>query len=382
VDTLTHGFAGVLLARALPGTEDESLGRAFSRREAWLGFCAAMFPDADALVSPFSPEFYITQHRGLTHSFVLLPLWAVALALVASFRPPAAAGGPGSRARRIFHARLAAVTGVAVLSHVLMDWITSWGTMFFSPLDWSRFALDWVFILDAILTGLLLLGLVGMWVVAARRGLARSRAAARAGLLAATVYVFFCGARHAEADRLLAHLSPAAVARATIPQPGSPDRWLLLADDGASVSASFVDLAKHGAQGARPAGAEELARTGYAGGLTAILEHLGGVYRSRDDLLTRTIPHANGPLAARALEAGVAGVFGRFARFPAAREEKQADGSVRVVLRDVRFGYLAPEVDPFTYVVRYDAAGRLLSAGFPSSRWMRAEAASRVGAVR
>jgi inner membrane protein len=382
VDTLTHGLAGVLLARALPGTGDEALGRAFSRREAWLGFCAAMFPDADALVSPFSPEFYITQHRGLTHSFVLLPVWAVAIALVASFRPPAAAREPGSRARRVFHARLAAVTSVAVLSHVLMDWITSWGTMFFSPLDWSRFALDWVFILDAILTGLLLLGLAGMWTVASRRGLARSRAAARAGLLAATAYVFFCGARHAEADRLLARLSPAAAARATIPQPGSPDRWLLLAGDGTSVSASFVDLAKHGVEGARAAGAEELASTGYAGGLSAILEHLGGVYRSRDDLLTRAIPRANGPFAERTLETGVAGVFGRFARFPAAREEKQADGSVRVVLRDVRFGYLAPEVDPFTYVVRYDAAGRLLSAGFPSGRWMRGEAASGVGAAR
>jgi inner membrane protein len=382
VDTLTHGFAGVLLARALPGTKDESLGRAFSRREAWLGFCAAMFPDADALVSPFSPEFYITQHRGLTHSFVLLPVWAVAIALVASIRPPAAAGEPGSRARRVFHARLAFVTGIAVLSHVLMDWITSWGTMFFSPLDWSRFALDWVFILDAILTGLLLLGLAGMWVVAARRGLARSRAAARAGLLAATAYVFFCGARHAEAGRLLARLAPSPVSRAAIPQPGSPDRWLLLADDGTNVSASFVDLGKHGREGTRAAGSEELARTGYAGGLTAILEHLGGVYRSRDDLLTRVIPRANGPFAERTLETGVAGVFGRFARFPAAREEKQADGSVRVVLRDVRFGYLAPEVDPFTYVVRYDAAGRLLSAGFPSGRWMRGEAGSGVGAAR
>jgi hypothetical protein len=94
------------------------------------------------------------------------------------------------------------------------------------------------------------------------------------------------------------------------------------------------------------------------------------------------IPCANGPFAARTLEKGVAGVFGRFARFPAAREEAERDGTVRVVLRDVRFGYLAPEVDPFTYVVRYDAAGRLLSAGFPSGRWMRGEAASGVGATR
>jgi hypothetical protein len=221
-----------------------------------------------------------------------------------------------------------------------------------------------------------------MWAVGSRRSLARSRAAARAGLLAATAYVFFCGVKHAEAAHLVARLSPDSAARAAIPQFGSPDRWLLLADDGTSVSASFVDLGKHGIEGARAAGAEELARTGYAGGMTALLEHLGGVYRSRDDILTRVIPHANGRFAERTLEAGASGVFGRFARFPAAREEAQAGGGVRVVLRDVRFGYLAPEVDPFTYVVRYDSAGRLLSAGFPSGRWTRSETATGVGAAR
>ena len=262
-----------------------------------------------------------------------------------------------------------------------MDWITSWGTMFFSPFDWSRYTLDWVFILDAALTGILVLGLAGMWAVAARRGLARSRVAARAGLVAATAYVLFCGIRHAEAERLLARLSPRTGPHAAIPQPGSPDRWLLLADDGTNVAASFVDLGKRGVEGARAAPSEELARTGYAGGLKALFEHLGGVYRSRDDLLTRVIPRANGPYAERTLETGVAGVFGRFARFPAARETVQGDGSVRVVLRDVRFGYLSQEVDPFTYVVRYDAAGRLLASGFPSGRWMRSEA-SGVGAAR
>jgi inner membrane protein len=381
VDTLTHGFAGALLARALPGTGDEALDRALARRETWLGFCAAMLPDADVLVSPFSPAFYITQHRALTHSFVLLPLWALLFAWVASLRPPAAAGPPGSRGRRLFAVRLVAVAGLAVLSHILMDWMTSWGTMFFAPLDWSRYALDWVFILDAALTGVLLLGLAGAR-FAGRRGLARSRIAARAGLSAATAYILFCGMRHAEAGRLVARLAPGAAACAAIPQPGSPDRWLLLSDDGAAVSASFVDLGKSGPEGARSPGSEELAQTGYAGGLRALLSHLPGVYRSRDDLLTRVIPKANGPLAARTLEEGAGGVFGRFARFPAARETPLARGGVRVVLRDVRFGYLSPEVDPFTYVVTYDGAGRLVAAGFPSGRWMRGGTATGVGATR
>ncbi len=210
MDTLTHGLAGALLARALPGTGDAARDRAFARREAWLGFCAAMFPDADALVSPFSPEFYITQHRGLTHSFVLLPVWALVLAAAASLRPPAAAGPPGGPGRRIFRASPPRRLGRR------------------RPLARPD-GLDHVVGNDVLLAARLValrarLGLhprrgphgrpparasCGMWVVS-RRGLARSRLAARAGLVAATAYVLFCGVRHAEAVRLVARLAPSA----------------------------------------------------------------------------------------------------------------------------------------------------------------------------
>ena len=180
MDTLTHGLAGALLARALPGTGDETLDGAFARREAWLGFCAAMFPDADALVSPFSAEFYITQHRALTHSFPLLPLWALVLAAAASLRPPRRRGPRRqSGAPRSSGRASRSSPASRVLSHILMDWITSWGTMFLSPFDWSRYTLDWVFILDAALSGLLVLGLAGMWAVARAAlpsALARGRA--------------------------------------------------------------------------------------------------------------------------------------------------------------------------------------------------------------
>jgi hypothetical protein len=137
------------------------------------------------------------------------------------------------------------------------------------------------------------------------------------------------------------------------------------------VTAAFVDLGKHGREGARALDAEELARTGFRSGLLNLVRHLGAVYRSRDDLAPRVIGKANGPFAERALESGIAGVFGRFARFPAAREEAKGV-NVEVLLRDVRFGYLSREVDPFTYLVRYSADGTVLFAGFPSSRWAHA----------
>jgi membrane-bound metal-dependent hydrolase YbcI (DUF457 family) len=379
MDTLTHGLAGALLARALPSTGDEALDRTLARREAWVGFAAAMFPDADVLLSPFSAEFYITQHRAFTHSFVTLPAWVVVLTLIASIRLSPALGPPGAPGRRTAVKRLGVVVALGLASHILLDWITSWGTMFLSPISSARFALDWTFILDAALTGLLVLGLVGVRAVS-NRSFPRSRVAARAGLVAVTAYVGFCGIRHAEAVRLGEALAPRATERAAIPQPGSPDRWLLLSDDGPTVTATFVNLGKRGREIA-PKEAVELARTGFRGGVLNLFRNLDGVYRSRDDLAPRVIEKANGPFAKLTLENGVAGVFGRFALFPAAREKVRGD-AVEVLLRDVRFGYLSKEVDPFTYLVRYSLGGRVLSAGFPSSRWSREAAPRAVGAAR
>ncbi len=375
MDTLTHGLAGALLARTLPSTGDETLDRTLARREAWVGFAAAMFPDADVFVSPFSAEFYITQHRALTHSFVTLPVWIVLLTAVASIYLSPALGPPGAAGRRTAVRRLGVVVALALVSHILLDWITSWGTMFLSPISSARFALDWTFILDAALSGLLVLGLAGVRAVS-RRSFPRSRVAARASLLAATAYVGLCAVRHAQAVRLGEALAPRASSRAAIPQPGSPDRWLLLSDDGPAVTATFVDLGKRGREIARPP-EDRRARS-------------HGIPRRRPEPLPpsrRCLPFARRPRAAGhrkgersasrelTLETGIAGVFGRFARFPAAREKLRGD-AVEVLLRDVRFGYLSNEVDPFTYIVRYSLKGRVLSSGFPSSRWSR-EAAPR-----
>ena len=325
-----------------------------------------MFPDGDALLSPLSPDFYITQHRGLSHSFLLLPLWALLLGSIAAFRLPDAP----PRALKEARWRLVLVAGIGVVSHILLDWITSWGTMFFSPVSWRRYALDWVFIIDVALSGILLVGLLGVR-FAARRGDMRSRLAARASLFAASLYIGLCAVKHDDALAMARHMGgPRVASCAAIPQPLSPDRWLLLVDDGRAITASFVDLSKHGHDPAArlsPAALEELAATRH--GLSLLARRLLAHYRSPDDADRRVIPKADGPLASRALADGESGVFGRFARFPAAREEKGPDGATRVVLRDIRFGYLSTAIDPFTYVVWYDRAGRLLSSGFPSERW-------------
>jgi hypothetical protein len=100
----------------------------------------AIFPDSDVLRDFFSSDrlLIITWHRSITHSLLMLPLWALLLAGVtralASWRKWEAPS-------------FAALTGIyaaGLLSHILLDLVTTFGTMIWSPLEWSRPAWDLV----------------------------------------------------------------------------------------------------------------------------------------------------------------------------------------------------------------------------------------------
>ncbi|MEX0638494.1 MAG: metal-dependent hydrolase, partial [Burkholderiales bacterium] len=76
MDTLTHALSGALLARAT--APKDAPPRSIPRRVA-AGFFAAAAPDLDFVLAFVSPLVYLEQHRGPTHSVILLPLWALLL---------------------------------------------------------------------------------------------------------------------------------------------------------------------------------------------------------------------------------------------------------------------------------------------------------------
>src|SRR4029077_8782164 len=100
------------------------------------------------------------------HSLVLLPLWALLLTgmtrAIASWRKWEAPS----------FAALSFVYGVGILSHILLDLVTSFGTMIWSPLQWSRPAWDLIFIIDFTLATMLLVPQMLAWVYAKSEGLA------------------------------------------------------------------------------------------------------------------------------------------------------------------------------------------------------------------
>jgi membrane-bound metal-dependent hydrolase YbcI (DUF457 family) len=162
MDTITHGIAGALIGKALFHGEDTFASRPVNRGRiiTWSLMVGAIFPDSDVFRDFFSSDklLIITWHRSLTHSLVLLPLWAVILAAITQ------AFARWRKWEAPSFAMLTAIYAVGLLSHILLDLVTSFGTMMWSPFEWSRPAWDLIFIVDFTLTALFLLPQLLAWV--------------------------------------------------------------------------------------------------------------------------------------------------------------------------------------------------------------------------
>src|SRR5260370_3422785 len=164
MDTITHGIAGALIGKAVFRGEDMFAAQPMTRGRliTWSLMLGAIFPDSDVIRDFFSSDklLIVTWHRSLTHSLVMLPLWVLLLAgitrVFARWRKWEAPS----------FAALSAIYAVGMLSHILLDLVTSFGTMIWSPLQWSRPAWDLIFIVDFTLTAIFLVPQLLAWVYA------------------------------------------------------------------------------------------------------------------------------------------------------------------------------------------------------------------------
>jgi membrane-bound metal-dependent hydrolase YbcI (DUF457 family) len=162
MDTVTHGIAGALIAKALFNGDDLFTSRPMNRQRlvTWSTMLGAIFPDSDVFRDMLSHDdlLVISWHRSITHSLLCLPIFALLLAaltrLVARWRKW---GAPS-------FAVLTGIYAAGILSHILLDLVTSFGTMVWSPLKWSRPAWDLIFIVDFTFTGILLVPQIVAWV--------------------------------------------------------------------------------------------------------------------------------------------------------------------------------------------------------------------------
>ncbi len=147
MDTLTHALSGALLARATAHQPQ----RPSPQKRTVAGLVAAAFPDLDYVFYWLIPSEFLNLHRGPTHSLILLPLWALLLAVMLA----RLMGGP--HRWRDFYGVCALGLGV----HILGDVITIYGTKIFAPLSDQPVALGLAFDFDPYIAAIILAGCAG-----------------------------------------------------------------------------------------------------------------------------------------------------------------------------------------------------------------------------
>jgi membrane-bound metal-dependent hydrolase YbcI (DUF457 family) len=162
MDTITHGIAGALIGKAFCSGDNMFPVRPMSRARitTWALMLGAIFPDSDVFRDIFSKNelLVITWHRSVTHSVLMLPLFALLLATLTHWVARKFQWDAPS------YAALTGIYAIGILSHILLDLVTSFGTMVWSPLAWSRPAWDLIFIVDFTFTGIFLIPQLLAWV--------------------------------------------------------------------------------------------------------------------------------------------------------------------------------------------------------------------------
>ncbi|MGA2430709.1 MAG: metal-dependent hydrolase [Candidatus Acidiferrum sp.] len=162
MDTITHGIAGALIGKAVFGGDEMFTLRPMNRGRVITGslMLGAIFPDADVFREMVShnPMLILTWHRSITHSLICLPIFALALAALTQWFARWRKWDPPS------FVALAGIYAVGIASHILLDLVTSFGTMIWSPLKWSRPAWDLIFIIDFTLSAIFLVPQILAWI--------------------------------------------------------------------------------------------------------------------------------------------------------------------------------------------------------------------------
>lgn len=361
MDTLTHALSGALVARLIaarpPATAHRPLpdgpaSRSTGRLSAFwdgrpgapapwqavvVGLVAGAFPDIDALAQLAGDVAYLRHHRGVTHSLLLAPLWALVVAGLMSGVFAA------TRRQKGGWKSLYPVALAAIVTHIAGDWITQFGTMLLAPFSDARFGLGAVFIIDLVFSGLLLAGLALAALVPTRRW------PAALGLLAAAgwVGVAWAGKQQAVAvGEQQARAQGWAIEQLVVmPRPASPFNWTVSVFDGQRYHVAHVNTQRTEALKATPD--------------DHFIRRFSAPFLPVTQAAWQSTPRFGDPAATPAWVAAAwqheAFAFYRwFALTPAllkAEERRAADGTAErcAFFRDLRFEFPGREEAPFRY---------------------------------
>ncbi|MBI1424565.1 MAG: metal-dependent hydrolase [Gammaproteobacteria bacterium] len=315
MDTLTHALSAALAARATQASTTKP-GQPSPTAHAWAGFLAGAFPDSDIIMLLFGHTAYLNHHRGITHSLVMAPLWAVLLAGIFSllFR------------RRYSWRAFYEVSLLAILVHIFGDVITNYGTMIFAPFSDYKLALSTTFIIDPYFTGIIVLALL-MGFFSKRH----KRAIAQAGFGVLLCYVLAQGWWLRMARESVYASIPEQILRQAkvyvLAQPLSPFNWKAVVALPDRYLVKYINLFRHTEKTSRQT--------------DNIFTHADALYLPVNDKRWEVIPRYGGgivrPFAYRVWQAPAMADIRRFMLLPAVQNVQNPPGQNCVWFSDQRF---------------------------------------------
>ena len=144
MDSLTQGLLG---AATFAIVKDKDIGK----KSLLIGAIAGTIPDLDVFLAPFFNDIeFLTIHRSVSHSIGL----AVVLSLLL-----------GEIYYRIYKRKQSRKSWnlaffLAIFTHSILDWFTTYGTKLISPFDDHLFSLNSIHVFEPIYTAILLSGIL------------------------------------------------------------------------------------------------------------------------------------------------------------------------------------------------------------------------------
>ncbi|HSP31595.1 MAG TPA: metal-dependent hydrolase [Halomonas sp.] len=224
MDSVTQAALGAAIGGAV-------LGRRLGRKAILIGAVLGTLPDLDVVLDYGDAVANVTEHRGFSHSLFILSGLATLLALLSARFAPA---------KDITLLRWWGFFALILVTHPLLDALTTYGTQLFWPLDLPPAAWPIIFIIDPLYTLPLLLAL-GIAVVSQR-----VRKACTWGLTITSVYlVMAAGAKLMVEQRLTPILAEQGLEEAPLlvqPTPFNIVLWRATVIDGDRYYESLISV--------------------------------------------------------------------------------------------------------------------------------------------
>jgi len=231
MDTITHALFAGLSAKVVTPHQTKTENSCQNKDTLIIAAIAATFPDIDYLSFWINPLSFIAEwHRSITHSLFMAPIWGIFLTAIILVVVPRLRGS----ARLVF---LYSIVGI--VSHILLDILTVYGTEIFYPFSEWLISLTTTFVIDPYLTIIIAISLLISLKI-------HSRSIAITGIALVLVYVTFQWHLKQTAIQIAVNHGASQIETNSdtfaLPQPFSPFHWRIIVRNKNEYSTALLDI--------------------------------------------------------------------------------------------------------------------------------------------